>query len=58
MFSARTENGPVTPRIVRGWAENLRVDETEPLMEIITADLHGEYDPAEASAEDHFNGAP
>ena len=23
MFSARTEKGPVTPRIVRGWIENL-----------------------------------
>jgi hypothetical protein len=24
MFSARTEKGPVTPRIVRGWIENLQ----------------------------------
>ena len=23
MFSAKTENGPVTPRMVRGWIENL-----------------------------------
>ena len=23
IFSARTEKGPVTPRIVRGWIENL-----------------------------------
>jgi hypothetical protein len=23
MFSASTENGPVTPRIVNGWDENL-----------------------------------
>ena len=25
MFSARTENGPVTPSMVRGWMENLRM---------------------------------
>lgn len=25
MFSASTEKGPVTPRIVKGWIENLRV---------------------------------
>jgi hypothetical protein len=25
MFSAKTEKGPVTPRIVRGWIENLHM---------------------------------
>ena len=30
IFSARTENGPVTPRIVKGWMEKLTINACEP----------------------------
>ena len=36
IFSARTENGPVTPSMVRGWMENLRMTRSQ------TLDIDGE----------------
>ncbi len=69
MFSARTEKGPVTPRIVNGWIENLhgqrildrKITTTLRIHTIVETqwfDLQAENDTAQSSTEDYLNRAP
>lgn len=59
MFSAKTEKGPVTPRMVRGWIENLlSLTRQEKTVSTGDRDIQGENDSIQTCTEHNLDRAP